>query len=73
MNSGILAIGSKASMVSKFLRELLMDNINRYFAGFYSELKPTAGYWKDGTRFVEELRRRLPDLKIDGHRLIRCR
>jgi hypothetical protein len=62
-----------ASMVSKYVRELLMECMNNYFVALDANLKPTAGYWKDGTRFVEELRQRLPDLKIDGHRLIRCR
>ena len=62
-----------ASMVSKYVRELLMECMNDYFVALDPDLTPTAGYWKDGTRFVEELRQRLPDLKVDGHRLIRCR
>ncbi|MCX5644431.1 MAG: hypothetical protein NTZ17_07070 [Phycisphaerae bacterium] len=62
-----------ASMVSKYLRELLMDCMNDYFVGMSADLKPTAGYWRDGQRFVAELRRRLPQLEIDNHRLIRCR
>jgi ribonuclease HII len=62
-----------ASMVSKYLRELLMECMNNYFVALDANLKPTAGYWKDGTRFVEELRQRLPDLLVDNHRLIRCR
>jgi ribonuclease HII len=62
-----------ASMVSKYIRELLMECMNNYFVALDANLKPTAGYWKDGTRFVEELRRRLPDLEIDDRRLIRCR
>lgn len=62
-----------ASMVSKYLRELLMDCINRYFSTLDSGLEPTAGYWKDGLRFLEEVRTRLPDLDIDPHRLVRCR
>jgi hypothetical protein len=50
-----------------------MECMNEYFVGMNASLKPTAGYWKDGQRFVEDLRRCLPDLEIDGHRLIRCR
>jgi ribonuclease HII len=64
---------SLASMVSKYLRELLMDCMNRYFTGLDGSLKPTAGYWQDGQRFVEDLRARLPNLKIDDRQLIRCR
>ena len=64
---------SLASMVSKYLRELLVDNINRYFAGFHASLRPTAGYWKDGLRFIEDLRRNVPHLRYDSNQLIRCR
>lgn len=64
---------SLASMASKYLRELLMECMNDYFVAMDASLRPTAGYWKDGTRFLEELHKRLPELKIDGHRLIRCR
>ena len=64
---------SLASMVSKYLRELLVHNMNRYFAGFHSELKPTAGYWKDGLRFIEDLKTNIPDLNVDMDRLVRCR
>jgi ribonuclease HII len=62
-----------ASMISKYIRELLMDRMNAYFAKLDEGLRPTAGYWQDGQRFVEELRTRLPHLKIDDGRMIRCR
>jgi ribonuclease HII len=64
---------SLASMVSKYLRELLMDCMNEYFVAMNADLKPTAGYWTDGLRFVAELRKCLPQLEIDNHKLIRCR
>jgi ribonuclease HII len=64
---------SLASMVSKYLRELLVHNINRYFTGFHAELKPTAGYWKDGLRFIEDLKTNIPNLKVDMDQLVRCR
>ena len=64
---------SLASMVSKYLRELLVGNMNRYFAGFHSDLRPTAGYWKDGLRFIEDLKTNIPDLNVDMDRLVRCR
>ncbi|MHC4647474.1 MAG: hypothetical protein ACYTBJ_18450 [Planctomycetota bacterium] len=64
---------SLASMVSKYLRELLVDNINRYFAGFRPDLKPTAGYWKDGLRFIEDLKKNIPHVQYDANQLIRCR
>lgn len=64
---------SLASMVSKYLRELLVGCINRYFAGFNPELKPTAGYWTDGLRFIEELKTSLPHVSINHNQLVRCR
>ena len=64
---------SLASMVSKYLRELLVRNINRYFAGHCAELKPTAGYWKDGLRFIDDLKTNIPHLAYDRNQLIRIR
>ncbi|MHC4185334.1 MAG: hypothetical protein ACYSR4_05310, partial [Planctomycetota bacterium] len=64
---------SLASMVSKYLRELLVASMNRYFAGFHAELRPTAGYWKDGLRFIEDLKRNVPNIRFDSNQLIRCR
>ncbi len=64
---------SLASMVSKYVRELLVYNINRYFAGFGSDLRPTAGYWKDGLRFIEDIKTNLPHVKYDNNQLIRSR
>jgi ribonuclease HII len=64
---------SLASMVSKYLRELLIGDMNRYFAGFHTGLRPTAGYWKDGLRFVEDLKKIIPNIQFDTNQLIRCR
>jgi ribonuclease HII len=64
---------SLASMVSKYVRELLMGCMNDYFAGLDASLRPTAGYWTDGQRFLDDLRSRLPGLKIDNRQLVRCR
>ena len=64
---------SLASMVSKYLRELLVDNINRYFVGFVADLRPTAGYWKDGLRFIQDLKTNLPQVQFNSEQLIRCR
>ena len=64
---------SLASMVSKYLRELLIGNINSYFRDHQPQLKPTAGYWKDGLRFIKDLKTHAPDLTYDSNQLIRCR
>ena len=64
---------SLASMISKYLRELLIGSINRYFAGFGADLKPTAGYWKDGLRFIGDIETCLPDVRYESNQLIRSR
>ncbi len=64
---------SLASMVSKYIRELLMECMNAYFAGMSPELKPTAGYWTDGLRFLDDLNKCVPGLQIDRSRFVRCR
>ena len=64
---------SLASMVSKYIRELMVGCMNRYFAGLSADLKPTAGYWKDGLRFIEDIKTHLPDVKFNSNQLIRSR
>jgi ribonuclease HII len=64
---------SLASMVSKYLRELMVHNINNYFKSFNSQLKPTAGYWEDGQRFIKDLNTLIPHISYNSNQLIRCR
>jgi ribonuclease HII len=45
-----------ASMASKYLRELLMREFNRFWQEHVPGLKPTAGYPGDSTRFLEAIR-----------------
>ncbi len=60
-----------ASMVSKYTRELLMARLNDYFVARVPGLKPTAGYAKDGKRFLTELGPHLPDMGLDEKSLRR--
>jgi ribonuclease HII len=62
-----------ASMACKYIRELLNEQMNDYFAARYPTLKPTAGYWKDGTRFIEELKAAAADYDALRPRLVRIR
>jgi ribonuclease HII len=62
-----------ASMVSKYLREKLMGCINSYFLEKCQQLKPTAGYWTDGKRFINDLKTIAPEIQYDPNQLIRCR
>jgi ribonuclease HII len=62
-----------ASMASKYLREELMAALNGYFLERCSHLKPTAGYWTDGKRFLNDLKTIAPQIQYDPRQLIRCR
>ncbi len=62
-----------ASMVSKYLREQLMASLNSYFVEKCSQLKPTAGYWTDGKRFLNDLKVIAPHIQYNPAQLIRCR
>jgi ribonuclease HII len=53
-----------ASMVSKYLRELLMGEFNRFWQGHVPGLKSTAGYPGDASRFLEAIRPAAATLKI---------
>ncbi len=60
-----------ASMVSKYLRELFMIQFNRYWRKILPGIKPTAGYWKDGKRFLNDLGDVVKTLNISKTELIR--
>lgn len=47
---------SLASMVSKYVRELLMKEFNEFWKTHLPELKPTAGYPGDAVRYYDAIR-----------------
>jgi ribonuclease HII len=54
-----------ASMVSKYIRELLMGQFNRFWQTHVPGIKPTAGYPTDAARFIEEIRPAMRRLQIE--------
>lgn len=62
-----------ASMVSKYLRELLMLEFNRFWQAQVPGLKPTAGYPGDSVRFFEAIRPALGRLGIAESAVWRCK
>ena len=44
-----------ASMVGKYIREKVMQHMNDYLIKLQPGLKPTAGYWTDGHRFLRDM------------------
>ena len=61
-----------ASMLAKYMRELLMIRFNRYFAALRPELKPTAGYVEDGRRFLADIEDLIESQRLPRERLVRC-
>jgi hypothetical protein len=60
-----------ASMTAKYVRELLMMRLNRYFRSHMPELKPTAGYVEDGRRYIGDIEPLIARLGVDRRSLIR--
>ena len=62
-----------ASCFAKYLRELMVEVINRWFCARVPGLRPTAGYYTDGHRFLGELEPHLLSHALPRHRLVRVR
>src|SRR5687768_824184 len=62
-----------ASMLSKYLREALMSRFNAYWKSHLPELEPTAGYYGDGGRFLQDIDAKRKELGIPDESLIRSR
>lgn len=62
-----------ASCVAKYARELAMHRFNAYFAKVAPEVKPTAGYFRDGKRFLAAAHPSLVAAGIDPSSLRRAR
>lgn len=62
-----------ASCFAKYLRELMVHVLNAWFQARVPGLRPTAGYFVDGHRFLTELEPHLPALRLPRDRLVRTR
>lgn len=62
-----------ASCCAKYLRELMVHVINEWFRARVPGLEPTAGYYTDGHRFLEELEPHLGRLGVTRNLLVRVR
>jgi ribonuclease HII len=60
-----------ASMTAKYVRELLMLRLNRFFCGHMPELKPTAGYVQDGRRYLADIEPVIARLGLQRTDLVR--
>jgi hypothetical protein len=62
-----------ASMAAKYVRELFMEGLNGFFASRIEGLRPTAGYYGDGRRFLDDVRGLLADLGCPEDSFVRAR
>ena len=62
-----------ASMVSKYVRELLMREFNRYWQTRVPGLAATAGYPQDAPRFFEAIRPAMQKIGLTDHQVWRKR
>jgi len=62
-----------SSMMSKYIRELFMEQLNAFWAGKLDGLESTAGYYVDGKRFYEQIKPLLDELGINEEMLLRSR
>lgn len=62
-----------ASIFSKYIRELFMGLLNRYWQAKQPGLSPTEGYYTDGKRFLRDLDGTLRAAGVDRRLLVRSR
>ena len=63
-----------ASMVGKYVREKVMQHMNDYFINLQPNLKPTAGYWTDGWRWLKDIKDETLDMAgLERKDLVRIR
>jgi hypothetical protein len=62
-----------ASCFAKYLRELMVTCLNRWFQARLPGLSPTAGYYVDGHRFLGDVEPHLAALGVPRQRLLRVR
>jgi hypothetical protein len=62
-----------ASMLSKYLREGLMRRFNAFWRQHLPDVAPTAGYYNDGQRFLQDIEMTRKGLGIPDELLIRAR
>lgn len=62
-----------ASMLSKYLREALMHRFNAFWKRHLPGILPTAGYYGDGQRFLQDIELKRRELGIADAQLIRSR
>lgn len=64
---------SWASVAAKFTRELFMARFNAWFQAHCPDVRPTAGYYEDGRRFLDDVAPFVEASQLDRRMLVRTR
>ena len=62
-----------ASMLCKYVRELCMRALNGFWSRQVHGLKPTAGYYQDGKRFLADIEQAMHTARVRPEMLVRSR
>ena len=62
-----------ASMFAKYTRELIMLDFNDFWRRWQPELRPTAGYYRDAQRFLDDIAPLIPQSGLERPRFVRGR
>ena len=62
-----------ASMLAKYVRELLMERFNAYWRDLHPDIRPTAGYYTDARRFLADIAPVLPRGGVPPELFVRAR
>lgn len=62
-----------ASMLSKYLRETMMNRFNAFWRRHLPDVNPTAGYYGDGLRFLTDIAAKRQELGISDEQIVRAR
>ena len=62
-----------ASMLCKYLREMMMHRFNAYWQALVPGVNPTAGYYTDGLRFLKDIDAKRTELGITDGEMVRAR
>lgn len=60
-----------ASMLAKYVRELLMQRFNAFWAARDPDLRPTAGYYSDAQRFLQDIAPLLSHVPLERQVFVR--
>ena len=70
---GLCLCTAMASMAAKYVRERLMGRFNAWWRRHAPDAAPTAGYWTDGKRFLDDIAAARRELGVADDLLVRRR